>query len=116
MMLNMDKWGAYLLFSLFTFVGVGRCPFPPLRSSVGKLILVSAVWVFFFFPETKGRSIESMDMLFAYSTTSMRKYAYPTEDEKVLVQDEESAFRGPDGGSDSQKEIHVTQHEDVVKR
>jgi len=28
MMLNLDKWGAYLIFSLFTFCSVGKKPFP----------------------------------------------------------------------------------------
>ena len=63
MMLNMHKWGAYLLFSLFTFGSV--------------------VWAFFFFPELKGRSIESMDMLFENSAFQMRRMAYPREEDKV---------------------------------
>jgi sugar porter (SP) family MFS transporter len=64
MMLNMNKWGAYLLFSIFTFGSV--------------------VWTFFFFPELKGRSIESMDRLFEKSAFTMLKRAYPTEAEKSL--------------------------------
>ena len=64
MMLNLHKWGAYLIFSLFTFVSV--------------------VWVFFFFPELKGRSIESMDRLFDQSSFTMLKRAYPTEADKSL--------------------------------
>jgi sugar porter (SP) family MFS transporter len=64
MMLNLDKWGAYLLFSIFTFVSV--------------------VWTFCFFPELKGRSIESMDRLFDKSAFTMLKRAYPTEAEKSL--------------------------------
>ena len=64
MMLNMNKWGAYLLFAIFTFGSV--------------------VWTFFFFPELKGRSIESMDRLFDKSAFTMLKRAYPTEAEKTL--------------------------------
>ena len=63
MMLNMHKWGAYLLFSMFTFGSV--------------------IWVFFFFPELKGRSIESMDNLFDKSAFTMLKRAYPTEADKT---------------------------------
>jgi hypothetical protein len=65
MMLNLNVWGAYLLFSVFTFTSV--------------------IWAFFFFPELKGRSIESMDTLFDKSAFSMRSRAYPTEEEKTLV-------------------------------
>lgn len=64
MMLSLNKWGAYLLFSVFTFGSVA--------------------WAFFFFPELKGRSIESMDRLFEQSAFTMRKRAYPTEEEKTL--------------------------------
>ncbi|KAK2768305.1 hypothetical protein FQN54_000158 [Arachnomyces sp. PD_36] len=63
MMLDMDKWGAYLLFSLFTFISVA--------------------WTYVFFPELKGRSIESMDDLFSKSSFTILKRAYPTEAEKV---------------------------------
>lgn len=63
MMLNMHKWGAYLLFSIFTFGSVA--------------------WTFFFFPELRGRSIESMDNLFDKSSFTMLKRAYPTEEEKT---------------------------------
>jgi sugar porter (SP) family MFS transporter len=66
MMLNLHKWGAYLIFSMFTFGSV--------------------VWVYFFFPELKGRSIESMDRLFDKSAFTMLKRAYPTEAEKSLIQ------------------------------
>ena len=65
MMLNLHKWGAYLIFSVFTFGSV--------------------IWVFFFFPELKGRSIESMDRLFDQSAFTMLKRAYPTEDEKTMT-------------------------------
>ncbi|KAK9465760.1 quinate permease [Lipomyces arxii] len=63
MMLNMDKWGAYLFFSLCTFISV--------------------VWTFFFFPELKGRSLESMDDLFEHKWSEMRKYAYPKANETI---------------------------------
>ncbi|KAJ5624277.1 quinate permease [Penicillium lagena] len=64
MMLNLDKWGAYLIFAVFTFA--------------------SAIWAFFFLPELKGRSIESTDRLFEQSAFTMLKRAYPTEEEKTL--------------------------------
>lgn len=64
MMLNLHKWGAYLIFCVFTFAG--------------------ALWVFFFFPELKGRSIESMDQLFDQSAFTMLKRAYPTEEQKTM--------------------------------
>jgi hypothetical protein len=64
MMLNLNKWGAYLLFSMFT--------------------LGSVAWTFLFFPELKGRSVESMDRLFEKSAFTMLKRAYSTEEEKSL--------------------------------
>lgn len=48
------------------------------------LVRYWTVWTFFFFPELKGRSIESMESLFSQSAFTIRKRAYPTEDEKVL--------------------------------
>ena len=63
MMLNMNVWGPYLLFSLFTFA--------------------SAVWVWLCFPEFKGRSLESMDDLFEKSRLIVLGHAYPTEAEKT---------------------------------
>jgi hypothetical protein len=67
MMLNLNTWGAYLFFSVCTFVSIA--------------------WAFFFFPELKGRSIESMDRLFDKSAVTMRSRAYPTQEEKTLVLD-----------------------------
>lgn len=64
MMLNLDKWGAYLIFTIFTFAG--------------------AIWTFFFFPELKGRSIESMDQLFNQPSWTMLKRAYPSEEDETL--------------------------------
>ena len=63
MMLNMNVWGPYLLFSLFTFV--------------------SALWVWLCFPEFKGRSLESMDDLFEHSNLIVLGRAYPTEADKT---------------------------------
>jgi hypothetical protein len=63
MMLNLNKWGAYLILAVFTF---------------------GALWTFFFSPELKGRSIESMDSLFDQSALTNLKRAYPTEEEKTL--------------------------------
>jgi hypothetical protein len=74
--------------------------------------------VFFFFPELKGRSIESMDMLFANSAFSMRKHAYPTEADKVLRQDEEGIFAKNSSMIERslEKNTEVTHHEDTSKR
>ncbi|KAK1977672.1 quinate permease [Colletotrichum cereale] len=57
------KYGTFLFFAVMTNIG--------------------AIFVFFCLPELKGRSIESMDDLFANSLWTMFKRAYPTEDEKV---------------------------------
>ncbi|KXH67379.1 quinate permease [Colletotrichum salicis] len=62
-MLSTMKYGTFLFFSIMTYIGV--------------------IFVFFCLPELKGRSIESMDDLFANSLWTMFKRAYPTEDEKV---------------------------------
>ncbi|OHF00638.1 quinate permease [Colletotrichum orchidophilum] len=62
-MLSTMKYGTFLFFSIMTYIGV--------------------IFVFFCLPELKGRSIESMDDLFAHSLWTMFKRAYPTEDEKV---------------------------------
>jgi hypothetical protein len=56
-------YGTFLIFSIITYVGV--------------------VYVYFCFPEFKGRSIESMDDLFQRSIFTMWKNAYPTESDKV---------------------------------
>lgn len=64
MMLNLNKWEPYLIFAVFTFG--------------------SAICTFFFFPELKGRSIESMDSLFDQSALTILKRAYPTEEEKSM--------------------------------
>lgn len=56
-------------------------------------------------------------MLFENSTFSMRKHAYPTEDEKVLQRDEEGVFvKGSAGEPGMEKEADVSQHEEVSKR
>ncbi|KAK1723563.1 hypothetical protein CaCOL14_001190 [Colletotrichum acutatum] len=62
-MLSTMKYGTFLFFSIMTYIGV--------------------IFVFFCLPELKGRSIESMDDLFAHSLWTMFKRAYPNEDEKV---------------------------------
>ncbi|KAH7014717.1 quinate permease [Macrophomina phaseolina] len=56
-------WGTFLLYAMLTYTGV--------------------VFVYFCMPELKGRSIESMDDLFAHSIWTMFRRAYPTEEEKV---------------------------------
>lgn len=63
MMLNMHVWGPYLFFSLCTFI--------------------SALWVWLCFPELKGRSLESMDDLFARKGWIVLGRAHPTEEEKT---------------------------------
>lgn len=47
------------------------------------LTYIGAIFIFFCFPELKGRSIESMDDLFQRSLWTMWKHAYPTEEEKT---------------------------------
>ncbi|KIY45595.1 quinate permease [Fistulina hepatica ATCC 64428] len=93
MMLNMGAWAAYLLFSLFTFL--------------------SAAWAFACFPELKGRSIESMDVLFQESLMTMRKRAY--ENSAVSVASE------PEGGHEiegrhSEKALASVEEEGFVSK
>ncbi|KAK8095526.1 hypothetical protein PG999_013548 [Apiospora kogelbergensis] len=63
-------WGTFLLYAILTYIG--------------------CVFIFFCFPEFKGRSIESMDDLFQNSIWTMWRHAYPTEEDKVRhdVQDQ----------------------------
>ena len=56
-------WGTFLLYAVLTYIG--------------------AVFTYFCLPELKGRSIESMDDLFAGSIWTMYKRAYPTEEQKT---------------------------------
>ncbi|KAK8139817.1 Quinate permease [Apiospora sp. TS-2023a] len=75
-------WGTFLLYAILTYIG--------------------CVFIFFCFPEFKGRSIESMDDLFQNSIWSMWRRAYPTEEDKVrhdvheqavqMEKDEEAGF------------------------
>ncbi|KAL3477615.1 hypothetical protein BJX99DRAFT_269710 [Aspergillus californicus] len=60
MITNMG-YGTFLLYSMFTYLGV--------------------VFIFFCLPELKGRSIESMDDLFQRPLWTMWKHAYPTKEE-----------------------------------
>ncbi|CAK1357892.1 unnamed protein product [Cercospora beticola] len=62
-MLSEMGWGTFLLYSMLTYGGV--------------------VFIFFCLPEMKGRSIESMDDLFARPLYTMWRHAYPTEEEKI---------------------------------
>lgn len=62
MLTNMG-YGAFLLYSLLTYLGVA--------------------FIFFCLPELKGRSIESMDDLFQRPLWTMWKHAYPTKEETV---------------------------------
>lgn len=98
MMTNMG-WGTFLLYAVLTYIGV--------------------VFVYFCMPEFKGRSIESMDDLFQHSIWSMRRYAYPTEEEKVrhdvqvmMIQNAKDEERG-----EAEKEAAATSaHEEHEKR
>ncbi|KAK8089647.1 hypothetical protein PG997_004608 [Apiospora hydei] len=75
-------WGTFLLYAILTYIG--------------------CVFIFFCFPEFKGRSIESMDDLFQNSIWTMWRHAYPTEEDKVrhdvqdqtvqMAKDEEAGF------------------------
>ncbi|KAK8056841.1 hypothetical protein PG993_002068 [Apiospora rasikravindrae] len=75
-------WGTFLLYAILTYIG--------------------CVFIFFCFPEFKGRSIESMDDLFQNSIWTMWRHAYPTEADKVrhdvqdqavqMAKDEEAGF------------------------
>lgn len=62
-MIRTMNYGTFLFFSVLTYVGT--------------------IFIYCCLPETKGRSIESMDDLFSHSLWTMFKRAYPTEDEKV---------------------------------
>ncbi|ORY65998.1 quinate permease [Pseudomassariella vexata] len=56
-------WGTFLLYAMLTYIG--------------------AIFVYFCMPESKGRSIESMDDLFQNSIWTMFRHAYPTEEDKI---------------------------------
>ncbi|KAK1658383.1 quinate permease [Colletotrichum godetiae] len=90
-MLSTMKYGTFLFFSIMTYIGV--------------------IFVFFCLPELKGRSIESMDDLFANSLWTMFKRAYPTEDEKVRHDVQEQLQHEEDKGVS-----HVTMVEDSGRR
>lgn len=85
------KYGTFLFFSIMTYIGV--------------------IFVFFCLPELKGRSIESMDDLFAHSLWTMFKRAYPTEDEKVRHDVQEQLQHEED-----KVVSHVTMVEDSGRR
>jgi hypothetical protein len=75
--------------------------------------LTPVVWAFFFFPELKGRSIESMDMLFEQSAFTMLKRAYPTEEDKVRRLDiGDKSLEA--GRTESQKDVTVREIERSV--
>ncbi|KAK2028423.1 quinate permease [Colletotrichum zoysiae] len=89
-MLSKMKYGTFLFFAVMTYIGV--------------------IFVFFCLPELKGRSIESMDDLFANSLWTMFKHAYPTEDEKVRHDIREQLHQ------DDKIAPHVSTIEDSGKR
>ncbi|WQF82164.1 Putative major facilitator, sugar transporter, major facilitator superfamily [Colletotrichum destructivum] len=90
-MLSTMGYGTFLFFSLMTYAGV--------------------IFVFFCLPELKGRSIESMDDLFAHSLWTMFKRAYPTEDEKVRHDVQEKLHQEEEKGAS-----HVAMIEDSGRR
>ncbi|KZL78530.1 quinate permease [Colletotrichum tofieldiae] len=90
-MLSTIKYGTFLFFAAMTYIGV--------------------IFVFFCLPELKGRSIESMDDLFAHSLWTMFKRAYPTEDEKVRHDVQEKLHQEEEKGT-----THVTMIEDSGRR
>ncbi|GIZ41885.1 hypothetical protein CKM354_000517400 [Cercospora kikuchii] len=62
-MITTMGWGIFLMYAVLTYLGVG--------------------FVWLCLPETKGRSIESMDDLFQHPLWMMWKFAYPKEEDKV---------------------------------
>lgn len=87
-------YGTFLLYAMLTYLGV--------------------IFIYFCLPEMKGRSIESMDDLFQRPLWTMWKHAYPTEDEKVRHDVQESrqmdkleAATEEEGGKDSNTSVHV---------
>ena len=82
-------WGIFMMYAVLTYTG--------------------ALFIFFCFPELKGRSIESMDDLFQRSLWTMWKHAYPTEAEKTRagVQDkiDEKVVDADSIAQDGEKEI-----------
>jgi hypothetical protein len=62
-MIREMHWGIFMLYAMLTYLGVA--------------------FIFFCFPELRGRSLESMDDLFQRPLWLMWRHAYPTEEEKV---------------------------------
>ncbi|KAK1968950.1 quinate permease [Colletotrichum sublineola] len=89
-MLSKMKYGTFLFFAVMTYIG--------------------AIFVFFCLPELKGRSIESMNDLFANSLWTMFKRAYPTEDEKIRQDVQEQLHQ------EDKRAAHVSMIEDNGKR
>ncbi|KUJ18697.1 general substrate transporter [Mollisia scopiformis] len=61
----------------------------------GASNLILAVWVFFFIPETKGRSLEQLDELFEKRVPTWKFASYKTEHHIV---DADKVFEDPSGG------------------
>ncbi|KAM0713454.1 hypothetical protein Q7P37_010416 [Cladosporium fusiforme] len=87
-------YGTFLLYAMLTYLGV--------------------IFIYFCLPEMKGRSIESMDDLFQRPLWTMWKHAYPTEEEKVRHDVQESQQMGKmeaateeDMSKDSNTSVHV---------
>lgn len=69
-------WGIFMLFSMLTYFGTG--------------------FIWLCMPETKGRSIESMDDLFEKPLWMMWKYAYPKDQDKVRQDVQQTVFDAKD--------------------
>lgn len=89
-MINEMGWGVFLMYAMLTYAGV--------------------VFIFFCLPELKGRSIESMDDLFAKPLYMMWKYAYPKgEEDKVRhdVREKAQAMEDFDEETKNNAAVHV---------
>lgn len=91
-MLTTLGWGTFLLYAVLTYLGV--------------------VFIYFCMPETKGRSIESMDDLFQKPLWMMWRYAYPKSEEDKVRHD---VLEGP-GYLGGEKVVEVTHQEEVEGR
>lgn len=91
-MLTTLGWGTFLLYAVLTYLGV--------------------VFIYFCMPETKGRSIESMDDLFQKPLWMMWRYAYPKSEEDKVRHD---VLEGP-GYLGGEKVVEVTHQEEVDGR
>lgn len=82
------------MFSMLTYFGTG--------------------FIYLCLPETKGRSIESMDDLFEKPLWMMWKYAYPKEEDKVRQDVQQTVYDtkdvDDDEGFDKSPEVRMTEN------